>query len=471
MKKIFSLLLALILTLGLCACQKETAPAPQQAQPAVFQVGYGRMDITPASLGLPMGGYGQTEKRKHDEVLDPLMVSAVAITGTNGETIILMSVDLINSSQHDAIRKRIESELGVPYDHIMLAATHTHSAPDQTNKACGAFLGTYHNRAVEAARLALEDRSPAEIYIGSTETERMNFVRHYLMNDGTYYGSNFGSAVSGYKEHAETGDHEMQVIKFVRAAEDKKDIVMVNSQGHPCFTGGVNELKMSADYIGSTRMQYEFQTGTHFIYFLGASGNQNTGSLITGESLTRDYQEYATYMCQYINKCLENAEKVDGSIVKTTQQTLMAEVNREMEDRLSDAVQVQALYQATDRATGNKLAQELGFSSVYHANGIINRSNIMEDELPIVLTTYAFGDVSFTASPYEMFADHSRYVKENTPYKMTFISTCTNGNNGYLPTEKAFAYGCYESHTSKYVGTTGRRCAETLVEMLNQMHG
>ena len=436
-----------------------------------IQVGYGRVDITPNNLGAPLSGYGQTSKRRHDEVLDPLMVSAVAITGTNGETIILMSVDLISSSQHKVIRQRIESELGIPYDHIMLAATHTHSAPDQTHSSNGAYVTGYHTKAVEAARLALADRSPAEVYIGSTETERLNFVRHYEMNDGTFCGDNFGSEKSGYKGHAEQGDHQLQVIKFARAAEDKNDIVMVNFQAHPCLTGGIDKLKLSADFIGSTRMQLEYQLGCDFIYFTGAAGNQNTKSRITGESRTSDYQEYATFMCQYIMTCLDNLEKVDGSIVKATQDTLMGQVNRQMEDRLSDAVQVQSLYQATDRTTGNKLARELGFSSVYHANGVISRSKITEDELPIVLTTYAFGDVSFTASPYEMFADHGRYIKEHTPYKMTFVASCANGGMGYLPTQKAFDYGCYESHTGKFTGDTGQRCAEKLVEMMNTQIG
>ena len=142
---------------------------------------------------------------------------------------------------------------------------------------------------------------------------------------------------------------------------------------------------------------------------------------------------------------------------------------RQMEEKLAEATQVKALYEATDRATGNKLARELGFSSVYHANGVINRSNILEDELPIVLTTYSFGDVSFTASPYEMFADHGRYIKENSPYKMTFVASCANGAMGYLPTQKAFDYGCYESHTGKFTGDTGQRCAELLVDMMTEL--
>ena len=140
-----------------------------------------------------------------------------------------------------------------------------------------------------------------------------------------------------------------------------------------------------------------------------------------------------------------------------------------MEDRLSDAIRVWDYYNDTDRDTGNILARELGFSSVYHAYGIINRSGIMEDELPIELAVFAFGDISFTVAPYEMFAAHGMQIKENTPYKMTFVSTCANGGEGYLPTEFAFEFGCYESHTTRFTGDTGTKCAETFISMLEQL--
>lgn len=471
MKKIISLVLAMVLVLGLCACKKEEAPVPQQQAAAEFKVGFGRVDITPKDLGSPMGGYGQTDKRLHENVLDPLYLSAVAITGTNGETIVLMSVDLINSGIHDGIREQIEQKLGIPYDNILYAATHTHSAPDQGNSKNKDYVGSLYTHAIKAVELALADQAPATISIARTETENLNFVRHYLMNDGTYAGDNFGVADSGYKAHAEEGDAEMQIIKFTRTAEDRKDIVMVNWQGHPCMTGGVSKLDMSADYIGSTRQQFEFQTKSHFIYFLGASGNQNVKSYISGETRTYDYQEQGKFLTEYLVAAMENMTDIPVGEVHSIKQTYMATVNREMEDRLDDAIKIRDLYNATDRATGNKLAHELGFSSVYHASGVISRSGIAEDELPINLTAFAFADLCIVGAPYEMFAKHGVQIKEGTPYSMAFVATCGNGATCYLPTEFAFEYGCYESHTSKFVGTTGTECAKTFISMMETMKG
>ena len=472
MRKAIPLILAAILVLSLCGCDSQAVPQqPQQAAPAEFLVGFGRMDITPTDLGAPLAGYGQTHTRLHTTVLDKLYVSAVAITGTNGDTIILMCVDLINSTQHDVIRKRIEAELGIPYDNVMLAATHTHSAWDQGVDANATLVAQYHRDAVTAVQKALEDRSPATISIGRTEIAGLNYIRHYIMNDGSYAGANFGSFSSGIKGYAAENDESVQLIKFTRPAEDKKDIIMVNAQGHPLVTSGVALPDMSADVVGAARQQIEYQTKAHFIFFLGASGDVNMGTkLPSGKRETmEDYQVFGTLLANGVIAALDTMEPANTGNVRVLHQTYMGTVNREMEDRLSDAIRIRDYYNDTDRDTGNILARELGFSSVYHASGVITRSKITEDQLPIKLGIYAFGDISFAAAPYEMFAAHGMQIKDGSPYKMTFVATCANGAEGYLPTEYAFQFGCYESHTSRFTGDTGTKCAETFISMMETM--
>lgn len=460
MKNWICLTLTIFMVLGLCAC----GGGEEDKASAAFQVGYGREVITP-NTPMPMGGYGQTDKRIHTNVLDDLMITCVAITDTAGETVLLFSVDLINSTAEEAVRLTVSNETGVPVDHIIYAATHTHSAPDQGNSKTAGFVGTLPVYATTAAKEALADRSEAEIYAGRVEVEGMNFVRHYLMNDGTYAGDNFGSSSSGYKEHAEEGDHEMQLIKFTRAAEDKDDIIMVNWQAHPCITGGIDKTDMSADFVGSTRQYIEYQTDDLFIYFTGAAGNQNAKSYITGETPTTDYQQFGMMLGEWVIKGQENMTKLDPGSVKTTTVTFTGEVDHTMEDKLEEAREVIKLYNATDRETGNKLAHQYGFTSVYHANGVIRRSS-MGETMDMDITAFTVGDISFIAAPYEMFAAHARHIKDNSPNEMTFILSCANGAKGYLPTVKAYDFVCYESTTGNFARGTGDLLAAEYVKML-----
>ena len=60
-------------------------------------------------------------------------------------------------------------------------------------------------------------------------------------------------------------------------------------------------------------------------------------------------------------------------------------------------------------------------------------------------------------------------MKTESPFATTFVISCCNGANGYLPTNKAFDYGCYESFTGRFARGTGDRVADTLVSMLKEM--
>ena len=204
-----------------------------------LQVGFGRAVITPKT-SVPLGGYGNTSKRMSETVLDDLMATCVAVTDEKGETLLLLSLDLSNSSREAMIRPVIAEATGIPVDHIMLATTHTHSGPDTVSplQCIRDWLPDCAAQAAEAAKAAMADRAPAEVSMGSAKTEGLNFVRHYLLSDGSYGGDNFGDFKNNtIVDHAAPNDPGLQLIKFAR--QEMRDILMVNWQAHPTVTGGM----------------------------------------------------------------------------------------------------------------------------------------------------------------------------------------------------------------------------------------
>ena len=470
MKKLLSLTLTVLLVLSLCACGGESDKGEKTEKGGTFLVGYGRADMTP-NIPMPLGGYGQSSKRIHTEVEEPLMTTCVAITDANGETLLLFSMDVINSSVAVKHRAEIERQTGVPQDHMLLSATHTHSAPDQGNKQAGAFIALLQAALVESAKAAMADRSEAEIYVGSTKTENLNFIRHYKMQDGSYYGNNFGSTKSGFVDHAAPNDPELQVIKFARAAEDRKDIIMANWQAHPCKTSGIDKTVLSADFVGSTRRYVELQTKQHFIYFTGAAGNHNAKTELPGEKQApTDNQEFGVALGTDVLEAMENMTKLEPGLVNAKEYTYTGKIDHSREYLLSEAQEVKALYDATDRATGNKLARQYGITSVYEAGAIIRKSGEGETR-DMTIIAASVGPLAFAGAPYEMFAAHGMYIKEKSPADMTFVLTCCNGANGYLPTKEAFDYICYESTTGHYVGEAGDELAEHYVRLITELQG
>ena len=462
-KYVCAILAVLLILLPGCAEKNETQETKQ-----TFRVGFGRVDITPAD-SVPLAGYGNTSKRMSTTLLDYLYATCIAITDVEGNTLLLFSQDLVNSSQTDTVRSAISKATGVPESHIMVAATHTHSAPDQgsSHENITFWKLDYVDNMVKAAEAALADRSEATLSIGSIDTENLNFIRHYKLSDGSYGGSNFGDFTKNtIVDHAAANDPQLQVLKVTR--EGKKNILLVNWQSHPLMTGGLTKPDISADFIGSTRSYLEEKTDDYFVYFTGAAGNHNPTSRITEENRATDYKEYGQLLGDYILSATETMTSLESGEIKVNRQLYECSINHDMEEKLEEAKEVYQLYSTTDRDTGNVLARQLGFSSVYHANAVLRRAKLDQTQ-PVELNAISIGDFSFIAAPYEMFANHGVYIKENTPFPMTFVISCCNGANGYIPSAEAYDYGCYESHTGNFTRETGDQLAQEYVSMLKQL--
>lgn len=436
----------------------------------VFQVGFGRTVITPA-FGVPLAGYGNTHLRVSEEVLNDLMVTCVAITDTEGNDLLLLSQDLVNSVWATEIRQLISSATGIPADHIIFASTHTHCGPDQNSdmQSIQDWKPEYMHQVTLAAKAAIADKAAAEIYIGQTKTDRLSFVRHYLMSDGSYAGDNFGDFVNLTPiEHARQVDPQLQVIRFDRSTANKKSVLMVNWQCHPMFHARLIWKKMSADYISTTRDYLEEKTGDLFVFFQGAAGDHSTRSKFPEELRTRECEEFGKLLGDCVIRATENMQQLEAAPIQVKQTQFVGHINHTMEDKLDLAQEVETLYRKTDRDTGNVLAWKYGFSSVYHTNAVLRRSTY-EATRTMEITAIRIGQLAFVTAPYEMFGSHGRAVKDGSPYASTFVLGYCNGAYGYIPNTHAYDYGCYESHTGNFTRDTGDALVAEYISMLQQL--
>ena len=464
MKKTLSLMLIIALIFGLCACGSAGDPVATEPQPqaAVLQAGYGRENITP-DHPVGMGGYSDSETRKSKLVMDYLYTTCVAFN--EGDTTILVyTVDVcgLNDNQMEKIRSGITLTTGIPGENIFIGATHTHSAP-----AVGvedAWDKMFFSACTEAAKTALSDLAPAQIHAGTAELENMNFVRHYLMNDGTYYGSNFGSTVSGYKAHAIDPDKQIVLLKLDR--ETKKDILMINWQSHPASAAWQDGYdSVTADFVGHTRSKLENETDMMVAYYTGASGNVANKSLIESENTNRntDYREYGKILADKIIELLPSLTLTEGSGIQTTRLSYDAPIDHSWDHMIKEANEVYDLWKSVGKTEGDNLGKSYGFTSSYQARAIRSRYSKPATE-PREMRAFRVGSIGFISGTYEMYCDHQMYVKEHSPFDITFSIT---GCSGYIPNKHSYEYRSYESDTSFYASGTGEAMAEEYVKLLN----
>ena len=471
MKKIVALLLAFVLLLGLCACG-AAAPAGEGGETAAaagsgFLVGYSKADITPEGP-VAMGGYGKADQRISKGVLSYLYVTCIAITDADDNTILIYGMDLCGISYPLKYRDKISKATGVPVENMMMSASHTHSAPayDTPTEGSADALDKLEDALVDVSVAAMEDRKEAKMYGGSIDTQGMNFVRHYLCNDGTYCGDNFGDSSSGYAGHATEADPQLQLVKFVR--EGDKDIYLTNFQTHPHQTGGSKKYDLSADIVGEYRIAMEKALDCEVLYLSGAGGNINSHSRIKEEQATADWRAWGVKMAEYAQQ-VEFTELNVGK-VQVSSTNFTAEINHTDDAIAGICGNLRKQWDKGEITTAElkQIALEtygIKLNSAYHAGAISSRAS-MEDSNTFMVSAFSFGDVGLVAFPGEQFDTNGKFIKENAPFAMTIIATKANGEKGYFPSVTTFDYGSYECDTTRYVRGTAERLADTYVELL-----
>ena len=89
----------------------------------------------------------------------------------------------------------------------------------------------------------------------------------------------------------------------------------------------------------------------------------------------------------------------------------------------------------------------------------------------ITLGALAIGDVSFIFASFEMFSETGRYIRENSPYDMTFICTLSLGSHDYIPSDIGFELNCYEAYTAHFEQDTAKNIADQFISTLKDMKG
>ncbi len=433
-----------------------------------LQAGYGKVDITP-SYPVPLQGYGNSERRISTNVLDPIY--AVCVSISDGEkTLLLYHLDLTGFSEDmvNLCREEIGKKYEIPADCLLFNTTHSHSTPALSSKleSIQKYRVELVEKIVASAGLALVDLTDATIKIGSGQVLGCNFVRRYLLSDGSYGGDNFGDFKNNtILDHETEADHTMQAIRLVR--EGKKDIVLVNWQAHPHRTGGSRKFDLSSDLIEHFRNTVEEEHGVLFSFYQGCAGNINSHSRMVPVEERPGHVEVGKKLAAGLTPILAKMRPVKSGKIRTSVTTFTGPVNHEWDDKVDIAQKVVDFWKTNNVfAETEAFARENGFNSVYHAEEVIARSK-KPDSISYSIGAISFGDVCISWAPNELYDTTGLYLKATSPFEMTFVCGYSNGYRCYMPTIKAFAHGGYGCDTSPFpAGVTEKLTDAMLGEIL-----
>jgi len=429
-----------------------------------MQVGYSQINIAPA-VGTPLGGYGKSTDRLStgNEEGNGLTATVVAITDDQGKTVLLITADLVGISDNIVAKARtaIHEATGIPVQQIIIAATHTHAAPDLSltaNDAITAYKDELYTKLANAAVAALADQAPATMAIAKVDLNGLNRVRHYTDGNGNYYGYQHWANEAGATQSIADADSTMQLVKFDRGA-DKTPVVIANWQVHPNVLGNVDYA--SADLIGVFRTTLNTATGWNVAYFSGAGANLTANA--SGSETTSAHKAIGQAM----------ADVAGGKDVVFTEVGLgKIELERVMYAAPLKSI-TQAQYDAAcaflaSEDTSWNAAKAAGYNSFYEAKAIKRVYELKSTTKSLELSVISLGDVAFVAAPYEMFDTDGKTIKAAPSHKMVVLMSQANGSIGYITTNLSDNYvnGVYEQDMSIFASGTGVKLANQYVAML-----
>ncbi len=485
MKKIVSLFLAILMLLSLCACSSSLATEEEKdtveetktevkkeeeetgpiVYPEGFSAGFGRQDITPDVFPADLGS-GVMATR----VADPLYASCTALCdGENVALIYHLDLKSIPFSFFETITKRLNKNLGIPAENVILNATHSHNSPESV-PGSDTFGVRWSQKLIpgilKAGELALRDLAPAEIYTSKGDTTNFAFVRRYLMADGSWDGIQMNNPCNDFAEHESEADAELRVIRFDRGEE--KDILLVNWQGHAAHGRGLHPDVISSDFIYELRTGVEKEMNVHMAYQNGSSGNLNFTDYL-GQQKFENFHEVGKGLVEVVKNAVKTEEKVNPGKVKAATTTVTCTVF------VDDAKKVEGAKKyanSTDPAQQNLILAEYGLIGSYEVSNINSRQRRLEKGPTADIALYAIscGDIAFFTSPFEQFDSDGKYVRDNSPFKMTFSCAYSNGHNGYLPSTFAYPHGCYEVYSTPFVMGTSDDLNAGSLSLLNQLY-
>ena len=425
-----------------------------------LKAGSATANITPPLGTRIPGGF---RPRYAENVDDELFAKAVVIdNGTTRIAIVTCDLIAIPEKVADAAKARIADRCDISPAHVMINATHTHTAV-----AIADLLGVDEDteytewvplKIADAVELAVWRRKPARVGFASVDEERITFNRRWHMRDGTV---RFNPGIEHPDLVKPTGTIDPEVaMMFVEATDDGTPIAAVaNFSLH--YIGTDNSNALSADYFGHFDRRMRHYLGDTCISLLwnAASGQINNTDFSGRTKWTASGHQQAVKMANVLAghfivemQLMEMHETLDLSGDLATLTFQRKEITAE---DLKIAEQVLSVPQGTyDAYETGPFSWVIGEPIPNALVDVYARECQRLAKLPAQMTApvqvIRLGEAAIVALPGEVFVETGMNIKSKSDAKPTFLVSLANGYIGYICTDKALIEeGGYETWAAK----------------------
>ena len=444
---------------------------------AEFRAGAATVNINPTKQESIIAG-GFLEGRA-STLQDPLWVRAIVLDdGATQLALVVVDTCMMPQALVDRAKRTASEQSGIPIQHMLVSATHTHSAP-----AAMGCLGTRQDedyaamlpgKIAEAIVVAHGRMQPARIGWGSVDDWEHTHNRRWIRRDDRKVVDPFGDATGlanmhpGYQSPDVIGpsgpvDPTLSVIS-VQSLDGKPIAVYANYSQHYFGTAAI-----SADYYGLFCK--------YISDMLGESGDGN-GPFVcaisqgtSGDLMWMDYgspatnitmSQYAEAVARYADKALDSIQYQPHAVLACVEKNLRLRYRVPSETRRKWAEPIAAQIQGDVP----KSIQE-----VYAREAMILHERQTTE---VKLQSIRIGDLTIAALPNEVYALTGLKLRGRSPATHHFNVELANGAEGYIPPPEQHQLGGYTTWPARTAGleiSAETKIVDALVEGMEQVTG
>ncbi len=425
-----------------------------------FQAGCSAVDISPRVLpAIRNGGFLEQSSNRID---DPLHSRCVVLSDSH-QTLAITIVDscMIPTDVCDAIKKRVAESTEIRPEQILIAATHTHSAPSVMDFCLGtrkdeAYTRQLIDQVSQGIVEAASKLQPARIGWTVVDVPDHTHCRRWIKHPAAFGTDPFGQVTvrammhPGYQNPEFSGpagpiDSQLSLID-IQTAEGQPLCVLANYSMH-YFGAGEG---FSADYFGEFANLLESKlrpkTGPKTsqaplaIMSQGTSGDLHWMDYSQPQRADYSRKQYSEGLVSVALQALQTIEYTNSAGLKTAEARLKLARRQPSADRLTWAREI-------NQTRGDRRPKDL--PEVYAEQAVWLHENPTTE---LVLQAVRIGDLAIAAIPDEVFAITGLKLKAQSPLQPLMVMELANGAEGYIPPPEQHYLGGYTTWPARTAG-------------------
>lgn len=474
------------LSVGLAA-----VPSMLSAQESSLRAGLAEVDITPP-VGFPMAGY--YHERLAEGVIDPLKARAIVFRqGRTAAALVVCDLIGIATDLSREVKRQVSERTGIPESHVMVTATHSHTAPDYMKELWlfpgdrpqmperADYIRKLIQGPVEAVARAHTDAQPVSLSAGTARQKHpVSFNRRFVMRDGS---------VRTWQKFSNP-----EVVRAAGPIDPEIGLLVIHGGQSEAVRGVLSSFALHLDTVGGTRWSADYP------FFIERMLRQRIGPDVISI--------FATGCCGDINHSDPSRRERNrtSEIGESLGQTIVATVpDLPRLDRPRLVVNSRQVHLPLRDATAEEVARSVELIALARAGRKVDffdhvtayRKLILDQllhaephavtedhitwglsrslagtgrQLPVDVSVVALGpELAIVCLPGEVFVELGLSIKQASPFRTTIVIELTNAvETIYIPHRAAYAGGGYEVTNSAVEPGAGEMLVEAALTLLRQ---